>query len=328
MKHCLSKTKFYISSILIFGFSVMLFAGAYEGTIGKYPIWISIDTDAPDGAIKGSYFYCKTGTDIRLEGTKIGDSLTLSEYDPKGKETGKFLCVIKGKDLSGTWSNKKKNLPVKAQNNDPEKMKDVQLDAQLDLYDQQLLDAEFPKDECNRPDIAYYLRSRYVRSLQLWAENDCGAYPTSESDNKVYDVSTKKSIKFWNEIDPGMLNEAKAYLQVETQKKLKECRAGYPDSEWVEMFKSSYYAEKSGIYEEDLDNDPVNSLDRIFTLKNAVEIMTDFYIDPEGAHLGHLHLFEFPHVEQAMDFYGYVVFGPEQLKKFLKEDSILRKVFN
>jgi hypothetical protein len=326
MKIYSSATNVRASVAYVLCFSIMLFASSYEGTIGKYPVWIAFDSHLPDGNIKGTYFYSSTGLDIQLEGIKAGNVFSFTEYDKSGKATGKLQCAIAGNELSGTWINSsgKKKLEIKARETNPERMKDAQCEAQLDSHDQKMLNTEFPAEECTNPALSYNYKSKYIRSVQLVAEYTCGPYPSSQSRRKVYNALTGKDINFWEEIEPGKVAEAKAYLQSETQKKFKECRAAYPDSEWVEAFKG--YPEKSGVSEEDLDENPKASLDKIFTVKNADQIMTEFYIDSEGANLGRCLLFEFAHVMQAMDFCAYVVFTKKELKKYLKSNSILLNI--
>jgi hypothetical protein len=328
MNILLSATKLPAPIFFVLFFSVMVFANSYEGTIGKYPVWISFDAHLPDGNIKGAYFYSSTGIDIQLEGKKVGNTFSFTEYDKSRKLTGKFQCTIAGNELSGTWinSNGKKKLEIKAREANPERMKEAQCEAHVDSHDQEMLKAAFPKDECTNPSLSYDFKNKYIRSIQLIAEYTCGPYPSSESRRNVYNVLTGKDINFWNEIEPKKVAEAKAYLQSETQKKFKECRAAYPDSEWVNAFTS--YPGNSGVSEEDLKENPKKALDKIFTVSKADEIMTEFYIDSEGAKLGRCFLFEFAHVIQAMDFCDYVVFSPNVLKKFLKGNSILLKIVN
>jgi hypothetical protein len=285
---------------------IFISANVYEGSIDKYSIWITFDSQTPDGIINGTYFYCSTGRDIQLEGTKNGSVISFTESDKNGNVTGKFSLTIKGIELSGTWinGNGKKKFAVKACESTLEKMKDAQHEAQLDIQDKEMLNKEYPKEDDMTRSVIYEYKSKYIRSVRFFAEYTGGPYPSSQSIIKVYNSLTGQTINFWDEIEPAIIAEVKAYLQVETQKKFIEWRAGYPDSEWVNIFKTE-------------------SLDKIFTIKNADTIMTEFIIDSEGVKLGRCFLFDFPHVIQAMDFCDYVLFSPEYLKKILKSNSIL-----
>jgi hypothetical protein len=95
---------------------IFISANVYEGSIDKYSIWITFDSQTPDGIINGTYFYCSTGRDIQLEGTKNGSVISFTESDKNGNVTGKFSLTIKGIELSGTWinGNGKKKFAVKA----------------------------------------------------------------------------------------------------------------------------------------------------------------------------------------------------------------------
>ncbi|MFP4241864.1 MAG: hypothetical protein ACLFTW_07825 [Chitinispirillaceae bacterium] len=321
MRINLPQKMLFVAVIYVVIHSVPLFAGSYEGKIDKYPVWISIDETAPDGKVEGTYFYKKIGTDISLEGTKSGDTYQFTEYDPNGKATGKITCTIRGKVLSGTWTeiSCKRKLEIRASMGDSAQMKDVRREAQLDRHDVEMLEKEFVKGECTELSLSYDYKSRHIRSLRMNSTYTCGPYPSTEITRKVYNAVTRESIDFWDEVNPEKLQEAKSYLQKETQRKFTEWRTALPDSEWVQIFRRYEYK----VSEEELESDPTAALDKIFTAGNAFEIMTGFYVTPEGAHLSCCGLVGFPHVIKAMDFCDSVVFGPEVVKKFVKDNSVL-----
>jgi hypothetical protein len=162
-KHCLPLL------CLIFTLTTPDDAGTYEGTIGISHVWMDIDIKGQDGKIQGSYFYLKSGAGIRLEGKKTGDSISLSEYDESGKASGRFQCVKKEKEIEGEWtsSDNQKKLAVILKESDPKKMKDIQRNTLLDEKDQEILESEFPEDQCNTPAIAYDYKDSYIRSFTI-----------------------------------------------------------------------------------------------------------------------------------------------------------------
>jgi hypothetical protein len=232
--------------------------------------------------------------------------------------------------MIGTWTsgNGKKKLKVMAKECASQALKDSQQEAQLNAYDQELLKSTYPVEEeddkeCVTREITYDFTNRYIRSLQLCANYSCGAYPSGQSVCKNYDAQTKKDIDFWQEIDPKRIEELKVFLTKETQKKLIECRTEYADSEWINIFSNSSY---SLVSESELETDPENALDKIFTVNDVVTMMNEFYITSEGVRLGRCGYFGFPHVIMAMDFCGYVDLSPKALDQYLKFDSILKKI--
>jgi hypothetical protein len=87
----------------------LFFTQAYEGKIGN-DLEIVMELKVKDGLATGKYFYTSSGEDMSLEGTCVGDSVFLSEYNAKGVKTGSLEGEVYGENnyLKGTWSNAKK----------------------------------------------------------------------------------------------------------------------------------------------------------------------------------------------------------------------------
>jgi hypothetical protein len=71
----------------------------YEGAI-RNDLSIVLSANSNEGKISGTYFYQKNGTDISISGTQENNSVTIREFDEKGKQTGSFtrprlLLIIK-----------------------------------------------------------------------------------------------------------------------------------------------------------------------------------------------------------------------------------------
>lgn len=87
----------------------------YYGTIGTYPITMSIDIDSVSDQIQGTYYYNKYKKDIQLSGHRDRESLSLFVYDSEGYIVETFSAIIRKTSLSGTWETweyKKRTLPL------------------------------------------------------------------------------------------------------------------------------------------------------------------------------------------------------------------------
>lgn len=82
------------------------FSGVYEGAI-RNDLSIVFSADEKDGKVSGSYFYQRTGIDISVSGTCENNSVSIREFDAKGKETGSFTGSLfnNGDSMAGTWKN-------------------------------------------------------------------------------------------------------------------------------------------------------------------------------------------------------------------------------
>lgn len=87
------------------------FIKTYTGKIdNKHSLHIKLNSD--NGKINGTYFYDKTGTNIKVIGTILKDStITLNEFDQEGNLTGLWKGKLINKNkISGVWSKPNGNL--------------------------------------------------------------------------------------------------------------------------------------------------------------------------------------------------------------------------
>jgi hypothetical protein len=302
-------------------------AATYEGTIGIYHVWMDIDIEAQNGEIQGSYFYQKDGINLRLNGKKTGDSISLSGYDQFGNVNGRFLGVRKEKGINGEWINQdsQNKLAVALKESDPKKMKELQQNTLLDEKDQEMLDSEFPEDQCNIPAITYNYKDKYIRSLTLSSKYTCGEYPRLVTMHKTYNAQTGEKIIFWDEIDSSRIDMFKSWLQKETQKKFNDLRSNFSEVEWINIFRQ--YPPQSSDPDVDFYGNPKESLIKVFTIRDASEIMDGFYIGSDGkVRLGCCNYFGFPDNALYMDFCDDVIISPAVLKSFVKKNSVLMKL--
>ncbi|MFM2477888.1 hypothetical protein [Celerinatantimonas sp. MCCC 1A17872] len=86
----------------------------YQGTLGNYPIMLSVSKYGSDWNNAADYLYTRylKQTHLRLE--KSGTGLTLYQYYSEPSEKKElFELHFVGKNLEGTWQNKQTKLPVK-----------------------------------------------------------------------------------------------------------------------------------------------------------------------------------------------------------------------
>ncbi|MDX6747370.1 hypothetical protein SHK09_11250 [Polaribacter sp. PL03] len=86
------------------------FTKSFTGKIdNKYPLHMELNSI--NGKVKGTYYYDKIGTNIKIKGTLSKDSiLSLDEFDQKGKQTGFWNGKFIDKNrISGTWNNSNRN---------------------------------------------------------------------------------------------------------------------------------------------------------------------------------------------------------------------------
>ena len=106
------KTKFIF---LLLGLICMTQANAqtYEGTIGRYQIYLDLDLDYNDNRVVASYFYNSQLKNILLEGTYDGKTLILHEQYSSIEEANElFTLSIEDDKITGIWKSKYSPLPV------------------------------------------------------------------------------------------------------------------------------------------------------------------------------------------------------------------------
>jgi len=105
----------------------------YTGTVGKYPVHVSLQTYTfgPHTSVEGSYYYDKRHAPIVLYGRETVTSLTLCETTSKTDfdkyllvgenydlETCPFRLTYNDEGLTGIWQNDKTSLPVSLSSTD------------------------------------------------------------------------------------------------------------------------------------------------------------------------------------------------------------------
>lgn len=86
------------------------FTKSFTGKIdNKYPL--NMELNSVNGEIKGTYYYDKIGTNIKIKGTLSKDSiLSLKEFDQNDKQTGLWNGkLISENKISGIWNNSDRN---------------------------------------------------------------------------------------------------------------------------------------------------------------------------------------------------------------------------
>lgn len=85
----------------------------YEGTIGKYQIFLELDQVYDDGSVTASYFYKSQLKNITLEGTYDNSELILFEKFTDVKDKSElFVLSIDNDTIYGIWQNNKHELKV------------------------------------------------------------------------------------------------------------------------------------------------------------------------------------------------------------------------
>jgi hypothetical protein len=85
----------------------------FEGTIGKYPVQISIQIDEllekeSYSSVTGVYIYTKHGSPIKLYGTIFKNKFVqLSEYNERGDITASLNFELCDLTCTGKWKNQK-----------------------------------------------------------------------------------------------------------------------------------------------------------------------------------------------------------------------------
>ena len=326
IRHCIKSIISGVTSIQMVGIIILVVftmggANTYKGKVGSLPIFLDLDIPKNDGEVRGIYFYQKGGAVLRLEGTKHIDSIKLFEDDLYNKVTGRFLFKMEGGNLIGQWENDHKLLSFVASPFKSALMEQARQKA-LDDYDLDLLNFEFmADDECWHKWITYYCRTKYIRSIVLNVEG-CN-YPIGQWVAKNYNTKTLDEITFWDEIDSNQINALKEITRIDIQKQLVNCRAQYPDSVWLQVFSGWNPCE---LTKEQIKADPLKALDSIFTVKNVEIMLDEFTVTTKGVQLNGHSYFGFSVALSSMDFFGNVEMPFNELQKYLKSDSILRKI--
>lgn len=83
----------------------------YLGKLHTYPITMFIRYEGD--SVSGKYYYEKYRQDIKFEGTRQGDELTLFVKNEQGEVTEKFIGVLNDGSFAGQWFNMKNKEVIK-----------------------------------------------------------------------------------------------------------------------------------------------------------------------------------------------------------------------
>lgn len=92
--------------------SVLAQIQTYHGTIGEYPITMSLEIDTVSDNITGTYFYTKYKKEIALSGHCEGESISLFVYDSEGYIIETFSAIMSKTAITGSWNHEKRTLPL------------------------------------------------------------------------------------------------------------------------------------------------------------------------------------------------------------------------
>lgn len=92
---------------------MLIQAQTYEGTIGKYQIFLELDTDYDNNQATAFYFYKSQLQNIPLEGNYEASKLIICErYSNRKEQKELFTLSINNDNISGTWQNNGRTLNV------------------------------------------------------------------------------------------------------------------------------------------------------------------------------------------------------------------------
>jgi hypothetical protein len=302
------------------------FAEPYEGLLqlenSAAPIWMEARLPTGDGPVAGAYFYKRIGKEIPLQGTKRGQTLSLSETGAKEAITGTFAFTVRGDSLVGGWKSPKETTahPVALVRADPvyRRYAVIPKPGELKLADgKTLADAirEYTEgDEKNKPWIEWRLCRKGVLSVSYNWEFT-GAYPTTGSLVYTFDLATRKEIVLDSQIEPAKLKAFDKRIHDGIQAELTECRKAVSDSEWNEVLADRLERDTG---------DAATALDRCFRLESACNRGTsEYYFTEKGLEYWFSDFFQFPHVIRSMDCSSRVAIPYADLKKYLRSGSPL-----
>ena len=316
--------------------------------INEMPIWMDISISDTSGKTTGSYFYSKYGQEIKLSGTKNGDSLLLSEFDNMNKVSGVFKCKFNKNTINGIWQNAKhtKTFSVSLRIADSNKRVYAKVlnGKQLLLLDKTPLFDKFnEKQEGFQTDnnLSIYFADSNILSISYSWEYVGGPYPSYGTKYHVFDVQTKREINLWKEIDPTKMNDFNKYLCNKIQPKITENRKRFADSEWIDAFNitdnNNHGRLDSNFLATDLRHLPLDpEIERtavfyIGSKRGIGELPVDDNLENGNlcSPIDSLHFvidgyFSFPHVIMALDLFCTLSVSFGDLKKYIRKDSIFQ----
>lgn len=315
------KITFIIITIFL---CIPLHAQSFEGFVGRGTVWVDLTTSNIDSSVTGTYFYKKSGAEIKLAGTKAGNTIYLVETVDGQKITGYFNCTDFGDSITGMWGKEKGNYSIKVRlyKANPaykEYAKDPKAD-ELFLSDSTTLGNELDDysgegydTKGKRPELEIVFDRKGILSNKFsWSY--MSAYPTEGINYHTFNLVTKKEIVLWNEIDESQKSDFNKYICIRIQPGLTNGRKNYADSEWVNAFGPG-----------DEDDSKEASIDKYFVAADVSKWST-YYIDDKYLHFIIHGYFEFPHAIEAMDLSFDVPILFTDLDKYLKTESILKRL--
>ncbi len=337
-----------IAIVAIVLFSSEARSQSYEGDIdSQYPVWFDLTIPSSDGPVKGTYFYKKYGVDLRLSGIIKGTTLSLKELGQNEKVTGMIDCLIKDDSVVGTWKKPggHSGLRLQLKKAEPQfrKYAKAMNGKELKLaWDTTLNDAELYAlargktladvlndsgyvDESGKPikgplDLTVYCARNDIISTSFhWGF--LGAYFTGGNTYHTFNLLTGREILLWKEIDGNQLKGFNQYLNKKIMSSLAELRKEYPDSEWTRVFEIESGSDSVGAFFK-IDN--VRNSTHNLIIKNG----TNYYIDGLFLYYKLDRYFDFPHFNETMDASGDITIPLAELKKYLKKESVLRKLIS
>jgi hypothetical protein len=334
-----------IAIVAIVLFSSEARSQSYEGDIdSQYPVWFDLSIPSSDGHVKGTYFYKKYGVDLRLSGIIKGTTLSLKELGQNEKVTGMIDCLIKDDSIVGTWKKPggRSGQRLHLKKTDPRfkkyakaiNGKELTLARDTTLNDAELyalarggrtladaLNDSGYVEESGKPikgplDLEVYCARNDVLSTSFhWGY--FGAYYTGGNTYHTFNLLTGREILLWEEIDESQKKGFNRYLNEKIMLSLAKLRKEFPDSEWAKAFES----DSVGAF---FKVDDVRKSAHNLAIKNG----TNYSIDSLFLHYKLDWYFDFAHIFESMDAMDDLTIPLVELKKYLKKESVLRKLIS
>lgn len=314
-----------------------LMAATYEGRVGSQAVWLELSQPDSGDRIHGECLYKGTGLAHAVEGDRKGTKLRLRAFEYPGVQAGVFRLQGDGKRLTGRWTPQghRASLRVEVHAGDPRRLQEFRDSLLLDAYDHAWMEREFPDvvdDTCFEIRHQVLFSRGRLRTVELYSgSKGCltMGYPSEETIVSTYHVETKEVIEVLAEIDSSRREAFDSLLRPQVQQILEECRSGFPDSEWVAILSPwpLPHPDTNGM---PLDPSTRHGLDAIFSLGDWPLPPVDFSLLSEGLVVrfgcdagGY---FGFPHVWRAMEPCGQFTIAYQDLRTFLKSNSILQSL--
>lgn len=303
----------------------------FQGSIGRYPIWMNLSIPQADDSVRGEYFYAKQGEPIPLRGMRARDSAHLEERDVGMELTGELHFAIRRQSLRGIWRREAggkalvfavKPVSAKAYHRAAIDARNRRLDREDSSRisrDREGSDTSHDSENnCEKADqVSYHFKNDHIRSIQVFHDMSvCGGYPNGESEFITYNAGTGEGISFWEEVDSASRGTLQSIVKARMQKLLTEHRRRQSDSLWMEVLQDASLDSSA----RNAQGEPI--LDRVFSADHP--FTEYFYVSENGIELVWRSDHGFPHVMQALEFHDGFTLTFADLDRFLKTRSALR----